>query len=138
MATYLHTVVVFVALCLFAFEIYATKNTGGRLACACCVRQAAGAVPLRLRGNALHDRGGHSRTAHPTSRPVCHPHMHCCPISAGLGSPASVWTHLTDISTLGGAFKGVSSAGSCRSHAMQGRARFPARPPHLGPPCAAC
>jgi len=28
MSTYLHTVVVFIALCLFAFEIYATPNTG--------------------------------------------------------------------------------------------------------------
>lgn len=28
MSTYLHTIVVFIALCLFAFEIYATPNTG--------------------------------------------------------------------------------------------------------------
>ncbi|EFN55634.1 hypothetical protein CHLNCDRAFT_133809 [Chlorella variabilis] len=51
MSTYLHTVVVFIALCLFAFEIYAMPKTG-------------------------------------------------------LGSPATVWEHLTDIATLGGAFKG--------------------------------
>ncbi|KAI7838882.1 hypothetical protein COHA_007348 [Chlorella ohadii] len=51
LSTYLHTIVVFIALCLFAFEIYAVKNTG-------------------------------------------------------LGSPGNVWTHLTDIATLGGAFKG--------------------------------
>ncbi len=51
MSTYLHTVVVFIALCLFAFEIYATPSTG-------------------------------------------------------LGSPSVVWDHLTDIATLGGAYKG--------------------------------
>lgn len=28
MSTYLHTIVVYIALCLFAFEIYATPNTG--------------------------------------------------------------------------------------------------------------
>ncbi|PRW20754.1 urea-proton symporter DUR3-like [Chlorella sorokiniana] len=54
MSTYLHTIVVFIALCLFAFEIYATPNTG-------------------------------------------------------LGSPGSVWTHLTDIATMGGAYKGAVS-----------------------------
>lgn len=53
MSTYLHTIVVFVALCLFAFEIYANKGTG-------------------------------------------------------MGSPSTVWDHLTDIATLGGAYKGVS------------------------------
>jgi hypothetical protein len=53
MSTYLHTIVVFVALCLFAFEIYAVKSNG-------------------------------------------------------LGSPTIVWDHLTDIATLGGAYKGVS------------------------------
>ena len=46
-----HTVVVFVALCLFAFEIYATPNTG-------------------------------------------------------LGSPSTVWEHLTAIVQQGGAYKG--------------------------------
>ncbi|KAL4858304.1 Urea-proton symporter DUR3 [Chlorella vulgaris] len=51
MSTYLHTVVVFIALCLFAFEIYAVPNTG-------------------------------------------------------LGSPGSVWEHLTAIATFGGAYKG--------------------------------
>ncbi|KAL4418865.1 hypothetical protein ABPG77_002621 [Micractinium sp. CCAP 211/92] len=51
MSTYLHTVVVFIALCLFAFEIYATPNTG-------------------------------------------------------LGSPATVWEHLTAIVQQGGAYKG--------------------------------
>jgi hypothetical protein len=53
--SYLHTVVVFIALCLFAFEIYAVPNTG-------------------------------------------------------LGSPGSVWEHLTAIATFGGAYKGVSRA----------------------------
>ena len=54
MSTYLHTIVVFIALCLFAFEIYATPNTG-------------------------------------------------------LGSPGTVWEHLTDIANLGGAYRGVSA-----------------------------
>jgi hypothetical protein len=55
MSTYLHTIVVFIALCLFAFEIYATP-------------------------------------------------------ASGLGSPATVWEHLTDIAVRGGAYKGVSLA----------------------------
>ncbi len=33
LSTYLHTIVVFIALCLFAFEIYAVKNTGALLDC---------------------------------------------------------------------------------------------------------
>ena len=51
MSSYLHTIVIYVALCLFALEIYANKSTG-------------------------------------------------------MGSPAIVWQHLTDIATKGGAYKG--------------------------------
>ena len=54
------------------------------------------------------------------NEPATHSHalvqmVNCYPHScyAGLGSPGNVWTHLTDIATLGGAYKGVRHACKC-------------------------
>lgn len=56
--------------------------------------------------------------------PLTTPTALAFPRCAGLGSPGSVWTHLTDISTLGGAFKGVSAAGGHSNGATRVIARL--------------